>query len=288
MALVGPLLSMKSHWIARTTRDLRDAKNSLPTSVANVAWAANEHSEGILRDEYDSYLDRNRVLPRTRPVEAGRSRARQPITMEADFEFLTGRGVAQERRYLMLFDVPGEAITAPLHIAKQYGAHILDADLVVFFIDVLRLPGLREELEPLLTARQRTDYEGALEPEVVLRYAKLMRQRHGIRSGPVPRDAIAIVTKADLLAHTSSPIASGPDLAGLSTTKRSEIAERLVRDHASGLDLQMRRGFRSVTYHLASAVGAQPNVDGTLPDAKGWGCTEALTAGLHRVGFFAP
>lgn len=294
VALVGPSLSMKSHWIARTARDVREGLLDLPTPSTRVLWTPTDQTTESLARDYDPVWSKQTILPRTTPAVATGSEVRDPLAFSADIETLDPRLLrpTDRRKYLLLFDAPGEALVGTAAQRKRFAPYLIDADLVIFFVDVLLMASLRDELRDVVPPAVHRDYAGgSFDPRVVTACADLIRTRNNVRrTKRAPSPAIALVTKGDLLPHTSVRLTgtrSGRSLADLTVAERSAIAEQVVHERAPGLYQPLDRGFRSVEFHLASAVGAQPGPDGRLPDAEGWGCSEALVAGLDRVGFFS-
>ncbi len=287
VALVGPSLSMKTHFLAITAYEaLEGTAYSRPNADTTLSFSASPATEDLLREEYFTLLEDHRALGRTIVREDDESPVRHPICLE-----VTGARAAVAKsniwqKHLLLFDAPGERVAGTAQQQAKVSPYLRDAAAVAFFVDLLQIA----EVRPHLHMDIPPDYTGRYSSTPINKASRLIRDSHrssGVGAADV--DALVVLSKADVLQHARGPLLAdlgvpGHALASLSDAENSALAEKLLSIYAPAVLTKASTGFRSVTFHLASAIGSQPSDNGAVDDVRPFGCDAVFREILRATG----
>lgn len=292
VALVGPSLSMKTHFLAVTSYEaLEGTAYARPDPHTTLSFSAPPSTEDLLRDQYFKLLEDHRALGRTRVLEDDESPVRHPICLEVR----GARAAASVRgntwqKHLLLFDAPGEQVAGSARDQARVSPYLREAAAVAFFVDLLQIAKVREELDMTIPA----DYTGNYSSTPISKASKLIRDNdRSIAAGAADVDALVVISKADVLQYAKGALRehvglSGSELAVLTDTENARLAERLLDIYAPAVVSKVTSGFRSWTFHLASAIGSQPAHDGSVDVVQPFGCDAIFRELLRATRMNAP
>lgn len=281
IGLVGFSSSMKTHYIAVTTRQLVHDQRLYPIDAHRSLTFVpqNKSSQERLKDLQRRLFQDKKAIGSTLAVE-GQEPVRDPITLTAKFKQVY---VPQTKRtrYVALFDAPGEKFEDEDELMK-YAPYLAHSSGIILFVDAGSILEVREalgeaapsrftEINPVLISRL-ADNIGAL-PSTKKRRGKL----------EIP--LAVVISRADLLQDRDEfakySQALGRDFAG---PEARELARQFVEEYERGVSIFCDQSFERVSYFFASATGCAVDDDDNFESIKPWGCLDPLLWLLEEVG----
>lgn len=276
VGLVGPSLSMKTHFIAITTyRALQRDQYGLIDGY-DVDFDASDATKKLLREEYWTLIETRKALGRTVPEQDAESPVRPPICLRVDWKYGRPGRANVGSSYLLLVDAPGELIGGTAAQQATVAPYLTRADLVLFFVDLLQVKDIRDQLSmPIPEDFRSGDYSTTIVNDA----ARMIRGKREIpMTRQIPTPAVVVMSKADVLAFATGWLSElvGDPLAYASYSERDRelLAEALAEEFLPGLLPKVDKGFHEYRVMLASALGSQPSESGLVPAITPLGCDE--------------
>lgn len=289
VALIGPSLSMKSHFIGVSTMQAVD--DQVAGYVGPVGFTATceavEGTRQVLHDDYHAALRGGSTIGRTLPDVDGERVIRSPITLKVDWRTDRPTVLAPNAGTfnLMLFDAPGELISGTPAEQTSIGPYLVMADVLLFFVDVSQAAPIRRHLPDVERHPDAVDFS----PSIVQQTMSVIARTREV-SDPIDLglEAYVILSKADLLEGAAGPLAQVIDRAPagvgeLTATQNEALAEDIVRTFLPGLTSKVRTTFEDPHYFVASALGSAPDAE-RIGELAPFGCAEILRSILTRRG----
>lgn len=277
IGLLGPTMSMKSHFIAAVAHRLvEDGGLDLDDRTVITGIPATR-TDATLYDEYFGLLDAHVPVERTEPVIAGKSPIRSPLSLQMRVVSDRMMGVRRDGN-LMLFDAPGEKLVNRAG-QREVAPYLMSCSALVVFVDPLQIPSLRELISTTYDPEFR---EMRYRAKIVNSAAVAIRDFEGLRFGElIDLPLFITISKADLLLDARGDSALR-EIRSVSRDEQSAIARDCLETHLRGLCTQAEHNFRSVSYSFTSATGCAP-ANGKFPYVEPWGCDELLLDVLRGV-----
>jgi hypothetical protein len=288
VGLLGPSMSMKSHFLAAAFGELTENQALAEIDDADVNIFATLHPAS--RDRFRSSLrlpiDEGQVIRRTE-IWRGSDEVAPPYTLRLEITDASPLRRSEKSAYLAVFDAPGEKLTNQADQAT-FAPYLTAASALVVFVDPMGIASLRPRLPARPDARwSRVDADAVTDcAHVILEYCGARR--------PLPTPVAVVISKADLLA-TLPEFAAHETLFGRDWFRYpavsdhvSDVAREFLGDHAPAIPVALRHYFdeTNIRYFFASGTGCEPNEDDTLPHYHPWGCLDVVVWLLRALELY--
>lgn len=286
-ALVGTKESGKSNYIAVLVNELA---NRVGRKFNASLSALDEQTISRYSNDFRSHVFLKReVVPTTRSGRAD-AKTRMPLIYRFSMQ-QKAFGLFERLRVssLVFFDTAGEDLTH-LDLASTEARYITNCDGLIFLLDPLQMPGVRQQVLP-----------GAPPPphdnsptEVMGRVTELLRRNGGLSAEKKLNVPVAIAfSKIDAVLPRFSPVSPLRNASSHPGYFDRDDAERVsadIRAHVTqwdgdALDRLMLHNYRRYSYFGVSALGAPPTSDGRLTQAVApFRVEDPFLWLLHQVG----
>ncbi|WP_326561233.1 hypothetical protein [Micromonospora sp. NBC_01796] len=214
-------------------------------------------------------FDDQTLFAGTRPATNGRQ---EPVVWEWRQQRTPSIGPRFRTTYLSFYDTAGEDLTKldTTHDLTYLGA----AEALILLLDPFMIRKARDQIripESALRSKELTI-------DVVNRVTETLRASHGLRSRQNIKIPVAVVFAKidaffDVLGRDHALLRKPPggpgydDLAGEST--HEQIRALLHEWDADDIDTHLRFNYQAFRYFAVSALGAEPDYDGSTVDPRG-------------------
>ncbi len=287
IALVGGRSSGKSHYIATLINELERGRDLEHIGCAEFRPSNQSVSTRYRQGYYEPFFGRREVLPFTPTVVGGN--VYKPLVYEMLFE----RKQSWRRPKsvnLVIFDVSGEDIQDQVSLAV-YCRYIMHASAMIFLIDPLAMPGVRDKLPEYLRPKVAPGDEAfRILNSVVQIYERYKGTRPGTRIS-VP--AALTVAKSDLMKYVQdvdmhSIIFHDPDYSdGIKMNDMKAISDEVeaIIDRIEGPALlRPSKRFTNRSFFSISATGCSSDDTGHFPTISPRRCLDPLFWALWKLG----
>jgi hypothetical protein len=247
-------------------------------------------TEGFLATYRRALFDDGQLFEATRAAEDSR---KEPLVIEWRQPHRSLGRSGLRTTILSFYDTAGEDLTSQESVHTQ--TYLGVADGMIVLLDPWQLPGVRDRLT--VPAAAVTGAERPL--DVLERVTELLRASHGVRAHRPVEVPVAVafakvdalfgvLGRSDPLFAPVRPVAGYDEEAGQSV--HEYVTALLARFDADDVDAHLRLNYRHFRYFAVSALGAEPDYEGTQVDPGGvqpFRVEEPLLWLLHRLGVVA-
>lgn len=274
IALIGARHSGKSNYIAVLIHELFSDNVGAKFDSSIFAWDKawdNEDTNKRYRDNFEKYIyQRNTVVPLTASAV---TKTNRPLVYKLDVNrraSLLARGRKRKRVSLMaFFDTAGEDLNS-IDVMSTEAKYIANSDGIVLLLDPLQMGEVRDKLkgsvnlpaqytEPIQIVRNTI--------ELIQRFKGLSDQQTKIK---IPL-AVTFSKMDEILPlfDAGSPLRHASNHDGYFDVTDAEIVSENIKAHLAkweggNMDRVLENHFLTYSYFGISALGASPDVDGSL------------------------
>jgi GTPase SAR1 family protein len=293
IAIVGDVSSGKSVYISVLLRLLEEGRFLASWQRGRMSCLTNASRERYEK-EYVSRLFKDHVVP------PGSRRAEETTHHPLIYELFLQEGPdeAVKNFNLILYDTSGEDYVIPSR-QVQYAPYLLNADAIIFLIDPVSIPGIRENL--LEDPGMRYGHGDSTSPPFES-FNKIMQpiERTIVGRSASKKPLVLALSKADVLKKLRAVrdqyrfLVKAPDYRhGLNLADIEQVdheVRNLLLEHGETSLIQAvaRSSFRHVRFMAFSAIGYTPDANGRVPAIKPWRCLDPLLWVLYQLGLIRP
>jgi GTPase SAR1 family protein len=282
IAIIGGRDTGKSHYIATLIHRLeQDVGANFNAALRRIGDETRKRWE----DDFYGPLFRNRKILMGTQSAVVNSQVKEPLVFRLTFDRGRRKGRAIN---LTFFDTAGEDM-ASLDIMSAEARYIYKASAIIFLLDPLQIPSVRQKLPQANLPDQNTQSEPQY---IVERLRELFEQHEHLKPGEKVQIPVAFtLSKTDTLLPIIEP-GSALRLTGehfgyvnLSDIQsvHTEIWNYLQTWMGAAFNDQVQTGFRDYCYFGVSSLGQQPKVDNTLRSISPMRVEDPLLWILYRL-----
>lgn len=251
IGVVGNQAAGKSHYLTAVLHEMvnRQRLHALGIGTVDTVGDTADRFHERWRRVY-----RERLAHRRTTTMEGMEAMRKPLALQLDT--VTGR-----HAMLMFHDVPGEWLVDENERARHFG-YLDHLDGLIFIIDPLPIPAVRERLEPTIDERHFYDM---VVPQQNLMTA--LGRQLGHRASEIP--VSIVISKGDMIEAAFEPM---EELRSEEARNSDDLVEQVKTLHKvtkgrvfawlnePALEIAAQR-FPTAVYHTVSALGTLPDAD---------------------------
>lgn len=278
ISIVGGRFSGKSHYLAALVREL-DTRGYPDFEI--LLSREDDHTRNHFTRAYEQ-----RVFRERRVIDLTQVGARRPFVFSLRMPRRTTLGGSRTRLVFLVFhDIAGELLKDEDEV-RAFAQSVVHADALIYLVDPLQLPPVREALRE----RGRARLPDEIPPGPVLDLVERLVRRGSVATRlPIP--IATLVTKQDALRDLLGDGTLGQDAdysGGFDVAEARQRSEDLA-DWLATMDPKIlgdvQQRFTPSAFFLVSSLGCEPNRHGQLPFVSPFRVIDPLLWILSRFGY---